>query len=112
MFALGYSFAKLLALPISDDVCCSFLQDFQLELHVFFGPDHLAVVAPLVAENPSKGLLLGFRWGFGHGLGLVFFDILGMLTKGWVDVDSWSTMAEVLVGRLLIAFWLWNIWSN
>ena len=81
-------------------------------LHVLSGPDHLAVVAPLVAENPSKGLQLGFRWGLGHGLGVVFLGILGMLIKGWVDVDSWSTMAEVLVGWLLIAVGLWSIWSN
>ena len=39
-------------------------------LHVLSGPDHLAVVAPLVAEKPSKGLQLGFKWGLGHGLGV------------------------------------------
>ena len=47
-------------------------------LHVVSGPDHLAVVAPLVAENPSKGFQLGFRWGLGHGLGVVILGLLGM----------------------------------
>lgn len=81
-------------------------------LHVVSGPDHLAVVAPLVAENPSKGLHLGFRWGLGHGLGVVILGLLGMLIKGWIDIESWSTMAEVLVGWLLIAVGCWSIWKN
>lgn len=81
-------------------------------LHVLSGPDHLAVVAPLVAENPSRGLQLGFRWGLGHGLGVVFLGVLGMLVKGWVDVEAWSIMAEGLVGWLLIAVGVWSIWNN
>ena len=81
-------------------------------LHVVSGPDHLAVVAPLVAENPSKGLQLGFRWGLGHGLGVVFLGLLGMFIREWIDLDSWSIMAEVLVGWLLIAVGLWSIWKN
>ena len=72
-------------------------------LHVVSGPDHLAVVAPLVSENPSKGFQLGFRWGLGHGLGVVILGLLGFLIKEWVDVESWSTSAEALVGWLLIA---------
>lgn len=81
-------------------------------LHVLSGPDHLAVVAPLVAENPSKGFQLGFRWGLGHGLGVVVLGFLGIFIKGWVDVESWSILAEALVGWLLIAVGLWSIWSN
>ena len=81
-------------------------------LHVASGPDHLAVVAPLVAENPSKGLQLGFRWGLGHGLGVVILGLLGMLIKEWIDVESLSATAEVLVGWLLIAVGLWSIWKN
>ena len=81
-------------------------------LHVVSGPDHLAVVAPLVAENPSKGFQLGFRWGLGHGLGVVILGLLGMFVKGYIDIESWSTNAEVLVGWLLIAVGLWSIWNN
>ena len=81
-------------------------------LHVVSGPDHLAVVAPLVAENPSKGVQLGFRWGLGHGLGVVLLGLIGILLKEWIDVDSWSTMAEVLVGWLLIAVGCWSLWHN
>ena len=75
-------------------------------------PDHLAVVAPLVAEKPSKGFQLGFRWGLGHGLGVVILGLLGMFIKGYIDIESWSTNAEVLVGWLLIAVGLWSIWNN
>lgn len=81
-------------------------------LHVVSGPDHLAVVAPLVAEQPSKGFRLGFQWGLGHGLGVVILGILGMFVKGYIDVEAWSTNAEVLVGWLLIAVGLWSIWNN
>ena len=81
-------------------------------LHVISGPDHLAVVAPLVAEKPSKGFQLGFRWGLGHGLGVVILGLLGMFIKGYIDIESWSTNAEVLVGWLLIAVGLWSIWNN
>ena len=81
-------------------------------LHVVSGPDHLAVVAPLVAEQPSKGFRLGFQWGLGHGLGVVILGLLGMFVKGYIDVEAWSTNAEVLVGWLLIAVGLWSIWSN
>ena len=81
-------------------------------LHVVSGPDHLAVVAPLVAENPSKGFQLGLRWGLGHGLGVVILGLLGMLIKERIDVEAWSTMAEVLVGWLLVAVGLWSIWKN
>ena len=81
-------------------------------LHVVSGPDHLAVVAPLVAEQPSKGFRLGFQWGLGHGLGVVILGLLGMFVKGYIDVEAWSTHAEVLVGWLLIAVGLWSIWSN
>ena len=81
-------------------------------LHVLSGPDHLAVVAPLVAEHPSKGLKLGFRWGLGHGVGVVVLGALGMIIKGWVDVESWSIIAESLVGWILIAVGVWNIRNN
>lgn len=81
-------------------------------LHVVSGPDHLAVVAPLVAENPAKGFQLGFRWGLGHGLGVVILGLLGILIKDSVNIESWSTTAEVMVGWLLIAVGLWSIWNN
>ena len=81
-------------------------------LHVVSGPDHLAVVAPLVAENPSKGFQVGFRWGLSHGLGVVILGLLGMLIKDWIDIESWSMMAEVLVGWLLIAVGCWSLWNS
>ena len=81
-------------------------------LHVVSGPDHLAVVAPLVAKKPSEGLQLGFVWGLGHGLGVLFLGILGLVIKEWVEIEAWSTMAEILVGWLLIVVGLWTIWNN
>ena len=35
-----------------------------------------------------------------------------MFIKGYIDIESWSTNAEVLVGWLLIAVGLWSIWNN
>ena len=40
-------------------------------LHVFAGVDHLAALAPLAVEAPSKAGRTGGFWGLGHGLGVV-----------------------------------------
>jgi hypothetical protein len=78
-------------------------------LHVFAGVDHLAALAPIAVEDPPKAGRTGAAWGFGHGLGVVVVGGLGLLLRGFVDVDAWSSWAEILVGFLLIGVGIWAL---
>jgi len=80
--------------------------------HVVTGPDHLAAVAPMVAEKPEQGFILGLRWGIGHGLGVVLLGGLGILIKGMIEVALISQYSEALVGWLLIAIGVWTLWRS
>ena len=47
-------------------------------LHVFSGPDHLAAVAPLAADERSRPQWrAGLQWGLGHTVGVLL--IAGLL---------------------------------
>lgn len=77
--------------------------------HVVTGPDHLAAVAPLAVAHPTRAAAAGARWGLGHGLGVVALGALGLAARHAIDIDAWSTVAESLVGFLLIAIGAWAI---
>ena len=89
--------------------------------HVVTGPDHLAALAPLALDRPKRAAALGFRWGLGHGTGVVALGGLGVATKTWaadwwqgwfsggLDVQTVSAVAECLVGGLLIVVGLWSL---
>ena len=79
-------------------------------LHVFSGVDHLAALAPIAVENPSRAGRTGGFWGLGHGLGVVIVGGIGLLLRSFVDIDAWSMWAEFLVGFLLIAIGGWAIY--
>lgn len=80
--------------------------------HVVTGPDHLAAVAPMVAEKPERGFILGLRWGIGHGLGVLLLGGLGILIKESVDIELISQYSEALVGWLLVSIGVWTVWKS
>jgi putative Mn2+ efflux pump MntP len=80
--------------------------------HVVTGPDHLAAVAPMVAEKPERGFFLGLRWGIGHGLGVLLLGGGGLLLKEYINVGVISEYSEALVGWLLIAIGCWTLWKS
>ncbi len=78
-------------------------------LHVFSGVDHLAALAPAAVENPSGATRTGTFWGLGHGIGVIIIGAVGLVLRGFVDLEEWSGWAEFLVGFLLIAIGIWAI---
>lgn len=76
-------------------------------LHVFSGVDHLAALAPVAVENPSRAARTGMFWGFGHGIGVAIIGGVGLVLRGFIDVEAWSGWAEFLVGFLLIGIGIW-----
>lgn len=96
-------------------------------LHVFSGPDHLAAVAPLVAdggrqpalsENRShdvrrvrvEGWRTGLQWGIGHTFGVLLIASLLLLVREQLPLDAISAYSERIVGVALILVGGWGIW--
>ncbi len=75
--------------------------------HVVTGPDHLAALAPIAADQPRKAAAVGLRWGFGHGVGVILLGGLGVFTRASIDVQAISAWAEFFVGALLLAVGGW-----
>ena len=94
-------------------------------LHVFSGPDHLAAVAPLVADvdrgrpvvsEDSKririeGWRTGLQWGVGHTAGVLLIAALLLLLREQLPLDLISAYSERVVGVALIAVGGWGIWK-
>ncbi len=77
--------------------------------HVVTGPDHLAALAPIAVQDPGRAAKLGFRWGLGHGIGVLLLGLLGMFARDWVAVEALSTWAEVCVGFVLVIVGGWAL---
>lgn len=77
--------------------------------HVVAGPDHLAAVAPLAVARPAHAAAAGARWGLGHGLGVVALGALGIAAREAINIETWSMLAEAIVGFMLIAVGLWAL---
>lgn len=81
-------------------------------LHVFSGPDHLAAVAPLVADNGrATGWKTGLQWGFGHTAGVLLIATLLLLIREQLPLEAISAYSERVVGVALIAVGGWGIWK-
>ena len=78
-------------------------------LHVFSGVDHLAALAPAAVENPSNATKTGMYWGFGHGIGVLIIGGIGLILRGFIDLQEWSGWAEFFVGFLLVGIGVWAI---
>ena len=78
-------------------------------LHVVTGPDHLAAVAPLAADQRRGAWLAGLRWGLGHAGGVVAVGLLSLLLRGTLPLAAVSSWSERLVGVVLIGIGLWGL---
>lgn len=76
-------------------------------LHVVSGPDHLAAMAPIAAQDTRQAARLGFRWGVGHGIGAVALGLVGVAARDVINVDLVSQWSEFMVGFMLIGIGLW-----
>ena len=78
--------------------------------HVLTGPDHLAAVAPLAAEDRERGWIAGWTWGVGHASGVVLVAAIAVLLRGILPplavISAWS---ERVVGGALVAIGLWAL---
>ena len=79
-------------------------------LHVFSGPDHLAAVAPLAADNERGHWKTGLQWGIGHTTGVLLIAALLLLLREQLPLDLISAYSERLVGVALIGVGGWGIW--
>jgi ABC-type nickel/cobalt efflux system permease component RcnA len=77
--------------------------------HVWTGPDHLAALAPLAADQPSRAWIPGARWGAGHSLGVVAIGLLALLFREALPMELLSSWSERLVGVMLFAIGLWAV---
>lgn len=75
--------------------------------HVISGPDHLAALAPIALNSPQNARSLGFRWGVGHGMGVVLLGTIGMITQNSFDLNIISHWSEFFVGLILIGVGGW-----
>lgn len=85
--------------------------------HVLLGPDHVTALFLLVsgvkrreqiAENPNTfsvwkmSAMQGFRWGFGHTIGLSFMTAVFMIFRSEIPMDKISMVSDYVVGSMMI----------
>jgi hypothetical protein len=78
--------------------------------HVLSGPDHLAAVAPLAADERKRGWLAGCTWGVGHASGVVVVAVVVVWLRELLpSLDVISAWGERAVGAALIAIGVWAL---
>ena len=78
--------------------------------HVLSGPDHLAAVAPLAADERRGGWVAGFTWGVGHASGVVVVAVVAVMLREMLpSIDIISAWGERVVGAALIGIGLWAL---
>ena len=78
-------------------------------LHVFSGPDHLAAVAPLAADNGRAQWRTGLQWGIGHTTGVLVIACLLLLIREQLPLEVISRHSERMVGVALILVGAWGV---
>jgi hypothetical protein len=78
-------------------------------VHVWSGPDHLAAVAPLSANRTQRPWAVGVRWGMGHSAGVLLIGIVSLCFRQVLPLNAVSSVAERLVGVMLIGIGIWGI---
>ncbi|MBI5434765.1 MAG: High-affinity nickel transporter [Planctomycetes bacterium] len=78
-------------------------------VHVVAGPDHLAAVAPLSVAARESAWKAGVRWGVGHSLGVALVGALALVLREALPLETFSGVAERLVGVTLIGLGLWGL---
>lgn len=73
--------------------------------HALSGPDHMAGVAPLAAQNGREGWRVGLGWGLGHAAGAILAALVALILREQLPgvETSLSAVSETLVGMLLCA---------
>ncbi|NVO18152.1 MAG: hypothetical protein HXX13_00535 [Bacteroidetes bacterium] len=88
----------------------TFLSGFLASIaHVVTGPDHMAAVTPLAISSRKKSWAVGFAWGIGHTIGMLFLGLLFIFFKEFIPFDAISRHSETFIGVLLIAIGLWAL---
>lgn len=70
--------------------------------HVLSGPDHLAAVAPLAADQRARTWRVGLLWGIGHSGGVWILALVALLFRESLPLDWLSVWGERAVGFVLI----------
>lgn len=78
--------------------------------HVLAGPDHLAAVAPIVADDNRVAWRAGLSWGLGHTAGVLLVGLLLVAFRELLPIAALSAWSERLVGVALITVGLWGLW--
>ena len=78
-------------------------------IHVLIGPDHLAALAPMAADQRHRAWITGFRWGIGHSTGVLLVGMLVLIFREIIPVNLISTYSERVVGVVLIAIGIWAL---
>lgn len=78
--------------------------------HVLAGPDHLAAVAPMAADDDRAAWRAGFSWGIGHTAGVLLVGTLLVAFRELLPLEALSAWSERLVGVALLGVGLWGIW--
>jgi hypothetical protein len=78
-------------------------------VHVLAGPDHLAAVAPLAADETRPQWKAGMLWGTGHTAGVCVVGALLLAFRELLPVEAISAWSERIVGVALIAVGGWGV---
>ncbi|GAB9473320.1 hypothetical protein Gpo141_00010474 [Globisporangium polare] len=78
-------------------------------VHVITGPDHLSALIVLSAGSSWRSATLGMRWGLGHSTGLIVVTAIFLAVDQHLDVDTFGTYCDFIVGILMIALGLWSL---
>src|SRR5687767_3770662 len=78
-------------------------------VHVVFGPDHLAAVAPLAASRERQPWRTGLQWGLGHTAGVLLVGLLLTAFRAVLPIEAISQYSERIVGIALLGLGVWGV---
>jgi hypothetical protein len=78
-------------------------------VHVLTGPDHLSALIVLSAGSSWRSCQLGMRWGCGHSTGLILVTAVFLALNQHLDVDSFGSKCDFMVGFLMMGLGLWSL---
>ncbi len=93
----------------------SYIGFFAGLLHVLFGPDHMAAIAPIAAAERRRPWLSGLLWGAGHTSGVWLVGFLAIMFRGMLPIEAISSFSDRAIGVVLIIIGFWGfkkVFSN
>lgn len=78
--------------------------------HVVSGPDHLAAVAPLAAEDERSGARVGLAWGIGHASAVWLVGLILLAFGSLIPLEALGLWSERVVGLAIVGVGLWGLW--